>query len=108
MAGWSTRGRRGVGTPTAPPAGRGAEPPVGSTTHRKPGGSPMVSPRYRKLAGDLRAMPGRVIAMVLALAVSLSGVGAALGARTVLRRTIATSYLSSHPADATIELAGDA
>jgi putative ABC transport system permease protein len=68
----------------------------------------MVSSRYRKLAGDLRAMPGRLIAMILALSVSLSGVGAALGARTVLRRTIATSYLSSRPADATIELAGDA
>src|SRR5262245_30065843 len=68
----------------------------------------MASPRYRKLAGDLRAMPGRLIAMVLALSLSLTGVGAALGARTVLRRTIATSYLSSRPADATIELAGDA
>src|SRR5258707_8209890 len=78
-----------------------------STTRRKPGGPPMANPRYRKLAGDLRAMPGRLIAMVLALSISLSGVGAALGARTVLHRAIATGYLSSHPADATIELAGD-
>jgi putative ABC transport system permease protein len=68
----------------------------------------MADPRWRKLAGDLRAMPGRLIAMVLALSVSLSGVGAALGARTVLRREIAASYLGSHPADATIELADDA
>jgi putative ABC transport system permease protein len=67
-----------------------------------------ASPRWRKLAGDLRAMRGRLIAMVVALAVSLIGVGAALGARTVLRRAIAASYLSSHPADATIELVGDA
>jgi putative ABC transport system permease protein len=67
----------------------------------------MASVRWRKLSGDLRAMPGRVVAMVLALAVSLVGFGSVLGARTVLRREIAASYLSSHPADATIELAGD-
>jgi putative ABC transport system permease protein len=52
-------------------------------------------------------MRGRVVMMVLALAVSLTAFGAVLGARTVLRREIVTSYLSSHPADATIELDGD-
>jgi putative ABC transport system permease protein len=67
----------------------------------------MASLRWRKLAGDLRAMPGRVVAMVLALAISLIGFGAVLGARTVLRREISASYLASHPADATLELAGD-
>src|SRR5512132_815667 len=67
----------------------------------------MVSARWRKLAGDLGAMPGRVALMVAALTVSLVGFGSVLGARAVLVREIATSYLSSHPADATIELAGD-
>ena len=33
----------------------------------------MASLRWRKLAGDLRAMPGRLVAMVLALAISLVG-----------------------------------
>ncbi|HEY0480649.1 MAG TPA: FtsX-like permease family protein [Kofleriaceae bacterium] len=67
----------------------------------------MASARWRKLRGDLGAMPGRVAAMIVALAVSLVGFGSVLGARTVLRREIAASYLSSHPADATIELDGD-
>jgi putative ABC transport system permease protein len=67
----------------------------------------MASPRWRKLRGDLAAMPGRLIAMVIALAVSLVGFGAVLGARTVLRREIAVSYLASHPADATLVLDGD-
>jgi putative ABC transport system permease protein len=65
------------------------------------------SPRWRKLRGDLRAMRGRVALMVLALAVSLTGFGTVLGARTVLRRQISPRYLSTHPADATLELAGD-
>ena len=67
----------------------------------------MASPRWRKLAGDLRAMRGRLVLMVLALAVSLVGFGTVLGARTVLRREIAASYLASRPADATFELADD-
>lgn len=67
----------------------------------------MASPRWRKLRGDLGAMRGRVVMMVVALAVSLVGFGSVLGARAVLRREIAASYLSSHPADATLELAGD-
>ena len=66
----------------------------------------MGSPRWRKLRGDLAATRGRVVLMVLALAVSLVGLGAVLGARTVLRREIAASYLSSAPADAVLELPG--
>jgi len=67
----------------------------------------VVSPRWRKLRGDLRAMKGRLALMVIALALSVSGFGTVLGARTVLRREITTSYLSSRPADATLELGGD-
>src|SRR3954469_11923012 len=73
----------------------------------KHGRSRMAKPRWQKLRGDLRGMRGRLVVMVLAFAVSLVGFGTVLGARTVLHREIAASYLSSHPADATIELAGD-
>jgi putative ABC transport system permease protein len=62
--------------------------------------------RWRKLRGDLRAARGRVALMVLALALSLVGFGTVLGARTVLQREIAASYLGGRPADATIELPG--
>ena len=67
----------------------------------------LASPRWRKLRGDLRAMRGRMVAMVLALSISLIGVGTVLGARTVLRREIAASYLGTRPADATLELVDD-
>ncbi|HEY6173840.1 MAG TPA: hypothetical protein VIX73_05315, partial [Kofleriaceae bacterium] len=67
----------------------------------------MASIRWRKLAGDLRAMRGRLVVMVVALSVSLVGFGSVLGARAVLRREITASYLSSRPADATFELIDD-
>ena len=66
----------------------------------------MASLGWRKLRGDLAAARGRVALMVGALAVSLIALGTVLGARTVLVRGIAASYLSSHPADATLELPG--
>ncbi|MEO8698443.1 MAG: FtsX-like permease family protein [Kofleriaceae bacterium] len=62
--------------------------------------------RWRKLARDLRVAWGRIIVMQLALAVALAGVGIALGARAVLGREIAASYLATRPAEATLELAG--
>lgn len=65
------------------------------------------APRWRKLAGDLGAMRGRLILIVAALALSLAAVGTVLGARTVLRREIRASYMSSRPADATLVLTGD-
>ena len=64
--------------------------------------------RWRKLRADLAAMRGRLALMTLALAISVTGFGIVLGARTVVQREIATSYLGSKPADATLELSGDA
>lgn len=64
----------------------------------------MRSVRWRKLAGDLRAAWGRLLAMQLAIALALAGVGTALGARTVLAREISASYVGTAPADATLEL----
>jgi putative ABC transport system permease protein len=64
----------------------------------------VASLRWRKLRGDLRAARGRVAVMTIALAISLIGFGTVLGARTVLAREIERSYLSSQPADATLEL----
>jgi putative ABC transport system permease protein len=66
----------------------------------------VLSPRWRKLAGDVRAMRWRLVLIVLALALSLTAVGTVLGARAVLRREIRSSYMSTHPAEATLELPG--
>ncbi|MEJ7596451.1 MAG: FtsX-like permease family protein [Kofleriaceae bacterium] len=67
----------------------------------------MSRPRWRKLRGDLRAAWGRVLAMQLAIVVALAGVGTVLAARAVLEREIDASYRAVHPADATIDIAGD-
>jgi putative ABC transport system permease protein len=62
--------------------------------------------RWRKLAGDLRATWGRFLAITIAIALALAGVGVVLGARTVLGREIRASYLGTHPADATLVVDG--
>lgn len=61
-------------------------------------------PRVGKLLGDIRAERGRILLMVVAIAVSLAAVGTILGARAVLSREIATNYLGTRPADATLEM----
>jgi len=64
----------------------------------------MLSARWRKLLGDVRVERGRMAMMIVALAVSLTAVGAVLGAWAVLSRGIRASYLGTHPAVATLEL----
>src|SRR5512143_3895564 len=64
----------------------------------------MLSPRWRKLWRDLRAAQGRMIMMVLAIAVSIFGVGAILSAYTILTREISRNYLGTNPASAFVEL----
>lgn len=65
-----------------------------------------MTTRWRKLLADLRAMPGRVTLVVLALALGLFGAGTVLTASVVLRRDIAANYRSTHPASAQLELEG--
>lgn len=64
--------------------------------------------RWLKPIRDLMAEKGRVLLMLAAIAVSVVAVGAILGAYAVLTREIAANYLGTHPAAATLELAGDA
>ncbi len=66
----------------------------------------MPSPRWTKLLRDVRAERGRLALMVTAIAVSLAGVGAVLGAYAVLTREIAVNYLGTRPASATLEVSG--
>lgn len=54
--------------------------------------------------GDLHAMQGRLIMMVLAVAVGILGVTAILSAYTILTREISRNYLDTHPAAALLEL----
>jgi len=63
-----------------------------------------LAPRWKKLLADLRAEKGRVVLMLVAVAVSLAAVGAILGSRAILLREIAANYLATVPAHATLEL----
>jgi putative ABC transport system permease protein len=64
----------------------------------------MNSPRWKKLLRDLQAARGRMAMMVIAIAVSVFGVGMILGAYTVLSREMRRNYLGTNPASAFIEL----
>jgi putative ABC transport system permease protein len=64
----------------------------------------MNSPRWKKLFRDLQSMQGRMAMMVIAIAVSIFGVGMILGAYTILRREMSRNYLGTNPASAFIEL----
>ncbi len=63
-----------------------------------------LSPRWRKLLGDLRSSKGRVIMMVMALTVGIFGVGTILNAYSILTREMSRNYLGTNPASATLEL----
>jgi putative ABC transport system permease protein len=63
-----------------------------------------LSPRWRKLLGDLQAAQGRILMMVLAISAGLFGVGVILGAFSILTREIQVSYRSTNPASAQLEL----
>src|SRR5215468_227705 len=64
----------------------------------------MHSPRWQKLLRDLWLTRGRTALMVIAIAVSLFGVGTVLSAYAILTPEISRNYLGTNPASATIEL----
>ena len=63
-----------------------------------------LSPRWRKLLGDVGAERGRLLLLAVSVAVALSAVTGVLGAFAVLQREIRAAYLSTEPASATLEL----
>lgn len=64
----------------------------------------MPNSLWRKLGRDLWAARGRTTLMVIAIAVSLLGVGAILSGYAILSRELVRSYQETTPAAATIEL----
>jgi putative ABC transport system permease protein len=67
----------------------------------------MVSPRWRKLGRDLRTQKGRVLLLIVAVAVSLAGIGMVLGAYAILMRELPRNYAGTEPASATLDLGAD-
>ena len=64
----------------------------------------MISPRWKKLLRDLQSARGRMVMMVVAIAVSIFGVGTIMSAYTILTREISRNYLNTNPASALLEL----
>jgi putative ABC transport system permease protein len=64
----------------------------------------MSSPRWKKLLRDLQAARGRMAMMVIAIAVSIFGVGTILSAYTILAREMKRNYMGTNPASAFLEL----
>lgn len=60
----------------------------------------MLSPRWRKILRDLQAARGRMVMIVLAIAVSIFAVGTILTAYTIMTREISRNYLGTNPASA--------
>jgi putative ABC transport system permease protein len=63
-----------------------------------------VSARWRKVLGDLKERPTRVLAVTAAIAVGTTMLTAALGAREILEREVDASFKGSNPAGATLLL----
>jgi putative ABC transport system permease protein len=64
----------------------------------------MLSPRWKKLRGDIEQAQGRLLMMVIAIAVGVFAVASISTAYTILRREIVRNYLSTNPAAALLDV----
>src|SRR4051812_37033964 len=63
-----------------------------------------MSPRWKKVFGDLGANKGRSVLVVLCIAVGVIAVGMIEGARQMLADNLAVSYAAAQPATITLIL----
>lgn len=64
----------------------------------------MRSPRWRKLRGDIEQAKGRLLMMVIAIAVGVFAAASISTAYTILTREIVRNFLSSNPAVALLDV----
>ena len=64
----------------------------------------MLSPRWRKLRGDVEQANGRILMMIVAIAVGVIAVASVSTAYTILTREIKRNYLATNPAAALIDV----
>ncbi|MCE3260926.1 MAG: FtsX-like permease family protein [Pseudoduganella sp.] len=62
----------------------------------------MLSPRWRKLLGDVRMAPGKTVLMLLAIGLGVFAMMTTLGSYTILKREIGRSYQVTNPPSATL------
>jgi putative ABC transport system permease protein len=63
----------------------------------------MLSPRWKKVLGDVRSAGSRFAMMVAAIAVSTAAVGTILTSYAILTREVSRNYLGTNPASAQLE-----
>jgi putative ABC transport system permease protein len=63
--------------------------------------------RYYKVIRDLTSDYSRNLMLVIAIAIGVFGIGSILGGYSVIKREMATNYLGTNPASATIEIEGN-
>lgn len=64
----------------------------------------MLSPRWRKLCGDIVQGQGRLVMMVIAVAVGIFAVAAILSAYLILNRELERGFLATNPATAYLKV----
>lgn len=62
----------------------------------------MLSPRWRKLLGDVRMAPGKAVLALLAIGLGVFALMTTLGSYTVLKREVGRSYQVTNPPSATL------
>src|SRR3989337_2391954 len=65
-----------------------------------------MRPRYMKVIRDLTSEYSKNLMLVLAIAVGVFGIGSILGGYAVISREMASNYMNTEPASATIEIEG--
>jgi len=66
----------------------------------------LVSPRWRKVLRDLWSHKARSLLVILSIAIGGFAIGVIAGVQQILSGQLAASYLATHPADATLGVAG--
>lgn len=67
----------------------------------------MLSPRWKKVLGDLIGNPTRTFLVVLSIFVGVFAVGMILSSQEILKRELRANYLATKPAHATISTPGE-
>ncbi len=66
-----------------------------------------MKPRYAKVIRDLTSNYSKNLMLAVAIAIGVFGIGSILGGYYVINREMATNYLSTEPASATVEFEGN-
>lgn len=67
----------------------------------------MLSPRWKKILGDLRSNPSRTLLVVLSIFIGVFAVGLITSSQAIIVREMREGYLQAHPSHATISVSDE-